>query len=362
MAWTVTLEDTLPIAIGAGILGTGGGGNTYIGRIWLEKELRERGKTCRIIDAEDVADEALVCAVGGMGAPTVGIERIRQGDELAQTVRTLERHLGESIAALVIGEIGGSNALRPLICGLQMGLPVVDGDPMGRAFPELQMDTFSINGVPGSPMALGDVHGNVIILDPIDSPRRAEQYARALTIDMGGTAALAMPVMRGRVMKRHIIRHTLSLARHIGRAVLEARRTHHDPAEAVAAQTNGVVLFRGKIVDVERRTVQGFARGTMKLVGFGNPRDTMRIVFQNENLVAWHNDEIVCTVPDLISIINLEDGEPVQTEMIRYGVRVAVLGLPASEQLKTPRALEVVGPGAFGYADIPFRPLSRRLR
>ena len=359
MAWTISLEDTLPLAIGAGILGTGGGGNTYIGRIWLEKELRERGEGCRIIEADDVPDDALVCAVAGMGAPTVGIERIRQGDELANTVRVLERHLGQRMAALVIGEIGGSNALRPLICGLQMGLPVVDGDPMGRAFPELQMDTFSINGVPGFPMALGDTHGNVVIFDPVDSPRRAEQYARALTIEMGGTAALVMPVMRGAVMKRHIIRGTYTLAHRIGRAVLEARRTHDDPAEAVAALAGGRVLFRGKIVDVERRTVQGFARGTMQLVGFGAPDDTMTIVFQNENLIDWHNGAVVCTVPDLICVLSLEDGTPVQTEMVRYGLRVAVLGLPAPEPLTTPRALEVVGPAAFGYADVPFRPLPR---
>jgi len=117
------------------------------------------------------------------------------------------------------------------------------------------------------------------------------------------------------------------------------------------------VLFRGKIVDVERRTVQGFARGKMRLVGFGNLQETMTIVFPNENLIAWHNGEIVCTVPDLICVLNLEHGEPVQTEMVRYGLRVAVLGLPAPAQLTTPRALAVVGPGAFGYADILFQPL-----
>jgi len=41
---------------------------------------------------------------------------------------------------------GGSNALIPLVCALQLGLPVVDGDGMGRAFPELQMDSFAILG------------------------------------------------------------------------------------------------------------------------------------------------------------------------------------------------------------------------
>ena len=356
----LTRDDVLPIAIGAGILGTGGGGNTYIGRTWLEKEMRERNAPCVLLDAAEVPDDGMTCCVGMMGAPTISLERLDRGDEQPVTVRAIEQHIGKPMAALLCSEIGGSNAMLPLICGLQMGLPVVDGDPMGRAFPELQMDTFSINGVPPSPIALGDVHHNVVIMH-MDSARRAEQYARTLTVQMGGSAVLVMPVMTARTMKRYIIRGTYTLAQRIGEAVLMARRSHDDPSEAVAELAHGRVLFRGKIVDMERRTVQGFARGTMKLVGFGNPQDTMTIVFQNENLVAWHNDEIVCTVPDLISIINLEDGEPVQTETLRYGLRVAVLGLPAARELKTPQALPVITPPAFGYADVVYRPLPGHL-
>ena len=37
-------------------------------------------------------------------------------------------------------------------------------------------------------------------------------------------------------------------------------------------------------------------------------------------------------------------------------LRVTVLGIPAPAQLRTPRALEYVGPRAFGY-DMDFRPL-----
>ncbi len=356
----ITLDDTLALAIGAGILGTGGGGNTYIGRIWLERELRQRGGVCRIVDADDVADDSLVGAVGTMGAPTVGNEKLPQGEELVKTARALEAHLGQSFEAILIGEIGGSNAIKPLICALQMGLPVVDGDGMGRAFPELQMDTFSIGGVSLSPCGLGDCHGNTVIFERVDTPLRAEQYARSLTVEMGGSAALVMPVLRGREMKQHIIRGTLALAQRMGETVLESRRRNVEPSDAVAALGNGRVLFRGKVVDVERRTTQGFARGKIRLAGFGTANDTMEIVFQNENLVAWHNGEVVCTVPDLICVLSLDDGEPVGTELLRYGLRVAVVGLPAPRQLKTPEALAVVGPAAFGY-DIPFVPMPGNL-
>lgn len=356
----ITLNDTEALAIGAGILGTGGGGNTYIGRLWLDQELRRFGQPCRVIEADDVDDDAYVCALGTMGAPTVGNEKLYHGDEFIRAARALENHIGAPIEAVLIGEIGGSNALKPLISGLQLDLPVVDGDGMGRAFPELQMDTFAIAGIPLTPMALADNHGNVVIFDHMDTALRTEQYARSLTVEMGGSAALAMPCMTGRQMKSAIIRGTLALAQRIGEAVLEARRNNHEPSEVIAALGHGRVLFRGKIVDMERRTVKGFARGRLKLTAFGDPNDSMEIVFQNENLVAWRNGDLVCTVPDLICIIGLEDGEPIGTELLRYGLRVAVLGLPAPCELKTEAALRVVGPRAFGY-DVDFQPMPGNL-
>ncbi|MCA9840451.1 MAG: DUF917 domain-containing protein, partial [Trueperaceae bacterium] len=177
-----TLDDIEALAIGSGILGTGGGGNTYLGSVWLRKELTERQTVCRIIEIDEVPDDAYVCAVGGMGAPTVGIEKLPAGNEFALAVQSLEAHMGVRFFALVCGEIGGSNSLRPLVTALQLDLPIVDGDGMGRAFPELQMDTFAIGGLSLSPMALADEHNNVAIFHHVDSPKRAEQYGRAVTI------------------------------------------------------------------------------------------------------------------------------------------------------------------------------------
>ena len=53
----------------------------------------------------------------------------------------------------------------------------------------------------------------------------------------------------------------------------------------------------------------------------------------------------------------LETGEPITTEMLRYGQQLAMIGIPAHDLMKTPEALEVVGPKAFGYPDIEFTPL-----
>ncbi|MCY4537553.1 MAG: DUF917 domain-containing protein [Chloroflexi bacterium] len=357
MIESVTLDDTIAIAVGAGILGTGGGGSTYLNRLRLNKELRSQGRAVSVIQADDVPDDALVCAVGGMGAPTVSNEKLQEGQEIKRAVLALEDHLRRKIYAIVIGEIGGGNALGPMITALQCGLPVVDGDSMGRAFPELQMDTFMIYGLAPAPFALADAHGNVAIFPRMGSAEQAEAFARSLTIEMGGSAGLVMPVMSGAEMKATIIRDTLSLAKRIGEAALDCRARSVEPAETVAALCNGEVIFTGKIVDVNRRTVEGFARGRLKISAFDDFNQQMEIDFQNENLIARVGDRALCTVPDLITLVSLEDGEAIGTESLRYGLRVAVLAMPAPKELKTPEALAVVGPRAFGYG-VEFRPMA----
>ncbi len=173
---------------------------------------------------------------------------------------------------------------------------------------------------------------------------------------MGGHAGIATAVMDGAFCKRTIIPHTLTLARSIGSAVLEARAEKADPSEAVVAVSGGRRYLRGKVTDVERRMAKGFARGHMTVEGVGpDAGRTIRIDFQNENLVIWEDGSATVTVPDLISLVTTDTGEPITTELISYGFRADVLVLPCPDLMATERALEVVGPRAFGI-DLDYSP------
>jgi len=354
--WRVDAETLESLALGAGILGTGGGGNPYVAKVWARGEL-DRGARFDVIDPAEVPAEAWVVGSGGIGAPTVSVEKLRRGDEEFRALRALADHLRIEPAALVPMEVGGGNALRPLVAAAQAGVPLVDADGMGRAFPELQMVTFFIYGVPACPAAIADDKGNAAVFTAALSPRHLERLARTLTIEMGGTAGMAMAPMTGAQLKRTAIPRTLSVARDLGAAVRAARRAHGDPIQAVLGASGGQVLLVGKITDVERRTTTGFARGHLRLQGTGPFGSLMEIDFQNENLVARCGSQPVATVPDLICIVAQHDAEPVTTELLRYGQRVAVIGIPCHPRLATPAALEVVGPRAFGY-DLDYRPLA----
>jgi DUF917 family protein len=355
MPWDLTESDLAPIATGAAVLGTGGGGNPYLGLL-RARRLAEQGVRFQIVDPEELPDDALLCTAGGMGAPVVSYEKLPQGEEEAQAVRALEQHLGRRFDAIAPLEMGGQNSMVALVVGGTLGIPVLDGDGMGRAFPELQMVTYLIYGGKASPAALADDKGSRIVFDDVPSAPMLERLARAVTVEMGGHAGLAMCVMDGAHARSTCVPRTLSLARRIGEAIAEARRSSADPVLAVTSVTGGRRLFSGKIVDVERRTSGGFARGTATLGSIVRGDDSrLTIEFQNENLIAWLGEELLAVVPDLITLVDTDSGEPITTELLRYGLRADVLVIPPPAALTTPQALAVVGPRAFGY-DLDYRP------
>ncbi|MFM9107284.1 MAG: DUF917 domain-containing protein [Chloroflexota bacterium] len=353
-------HDTLEaLYIGAGILGTGGGGNPYNGKLDGQRHLKA-GRAIRVVSLEETPADALVTTVGGMGAPIVSNERIYRGDEPLNAMRAVERHLGRRFTHVIPGEIGGANAMRPMAVAAMAGIPVIDGDGMGRAFPELQMDTFTIYGIPATPGAICDPRGHTVLFTGMEDARTLERYARAVTIQMGGSAGYAFPPMSGAEVRRTAVPGTVSLAIRIGEAVLAARRDRTgSPVDAALRVAGGARLFSGKITDVDRRLTGGFARGVLALAGTGaHAGATLRIDVQNENLIARDGEgRVVAVVPDLICIVDEDTAEPITTELLRYGMRVAVAGIPAPALLKTPEALAVVGPAAFGYPEVAYLPM-----
>jgi DUF917 family protein len=361
--WPVRLraEDVADLARGAAFLGTGGGGDPYIGRLMAERALARAGGV-ELVPLSELTDTSFLAAVGNMGAPTILIERLMNGREPVDAVRRLEAHLGRRFDAIIPFEAGGVNSLMPLLIGAETGLPVVDADGMGRAFPEMQMETFSVYGVRGTPAALADDHGNSVVIEA-HSDAMAEWIARGVAIRMGGRASVANYPMSGAEAKRVAVPDTMSLASRIGRTIREARAARRDPFADLTAFFAGThyrharILFRGKLIDVDRRTEQGFAIGRVRFAA-SDSEDAMEIVFRNENLIARVNGRVQAIVPDLICVLDADAAEPITTERLRYDQRVVIMAVGVPEIMRSEAALAVFGPAAFGLNE-PFVPLDQ---
>ena len=340
----IGVEEIDKMAIGAALLGTGGGGDPYIGKLMAKQAIEKYGPV-KLIDYTELSDDDLVVPSAMMGAPTVMVEKIPSGEEAIAAFKDLENHLGQKITATMPIEAGGVNSLIPVALAATLGLPIVDSDGMGRAFPELQMVTFYLDGINASPMVLADEKQNSTLVNAVDG-MYAEKIARSVTMVSGGSILDAIYPMTGKQVKESSIHGSLTLEEEIGDIILNADNV----IDSLVEKLNGHVLFTGKITDVKRATDGGFVRGSAHFEGLDDFEDqTASVEFQNENLICYVDGKPKAITPDLITVLDKETGMPITTEGLRFGMRIAILGMPADDKWRTEKGIQTVGPRYFGY-------------
>jgi len=62
------------------------------------------------------------------------------------------------------------------------------------------------------------------------------------------------------------------------------------------------------------------------------------------------------TSPDMLIVVDRESGEPFANAALAEGQRVAVIGLRAIEQFRSPKGIDILGPKHFGF-DIDYVPI-----
>ncbi|MEB7452963.1 DUF917 domain-containing protein [Lysinibacillus sphaericus] len=337
------------IAIGAAFLGTGGGGDPYIGKLMALSAIEKNGPV-RLYSVEEIEDEDFFIPAAMMGAPSVLVEKFPRGDEFVKVFQKLAQYLGkDKIAGTYPMEAGGVNSMIPIVVAAQLGLPLIDCDGMGRAFPELQMVTFNLDGISATPMAITDEKGNIGIFETIDN-KWTERIARAATVEMGASSLVSLYPTTGAQLKKSGVHHIVTLSEKIGEIIASKDQEVNDKLASLLKLIAGYELFQGKIVDVIRETKGGFNLGKMLLEGIDDYKEgQMKVHFQNENLLAEKNDQVVAMTPDLICLVDFETLLPVTTESLKYGKRVRVIGLPSHEKWRTAKGIETAGPKYFGY-------------
>ena len=359
---TIGIQEIEDIALGAALLGAGGGGDPYVGKLVAMGAVKECGPVT-LLDPEEVPDDALLVPIAMMGAPTVLGEKGIGGGEYQTLYNMVSQFFGKQIYAFMPIEAGGVNSMLPIAACARLGLPLVDCDGMGRAFPELQMVTFTIGGMSATPMALTDEKGNSVIFETITN-KWTEELARAVTMSCGGSVSVSLYPMTGAQMKAYSVKNIVTRSQKLGEAIRTVKNCADDvtPEEHFLQFSEGYKLFKGKIADVLRETRGAFNFGKVILEGIGECKGHQAYVeFQNENLTATVDGEILATTPDLICLVDTETFTPVTTDALKYGKRVLVVGLKCFEMWRTPAGIDLVGPRYFG-CDTDYIPLEERCK
>lgn len=355
--------DVRDMARGAVFLGGGGGGDPRVGALFVIDQMR-RGRHPRVMEAAELADDAFVVSIAGVGAPTVLEEYLVSARMLRRLVEECAQFYKRPIDALISAEIGGFNSLMPLAAATEVDLPVVDGDGIGRAVPHIEMTAFSIYGCRATPSIVTDEAGNVSHIFAVDD-HTAEAMIRSACVGMGSSIAGAFYPMSGRQVKEAAVLGSLRQTLDIGRRIRTARERQSDPVQELltyldvpSQQRFARLLFEGRIVDVQRETRDGWHWAQVRLSGSAGGEPEFSLDIQNEILVARNRGRIVATVPDIITVVDSESAEPLPAERLTYGQRVHVIGYSADPKVRRPEAVAVIGPRAFGF-DFDFVPIEQ---
>ena len=386
--WHITETDINYLADGCYVLGCAGGGSPNATRIQLRDMLRA-GRKMRVIDASSLKDDAIIYWGGHMGSPATSNERMQSLETVKAFEALMEYLHHDSFDAVVALEIGGGNGIEPFLVGSSrfFDRPVVDADFMGRAYPTYWQTTLAVHA-PGElvPCAIDSGDGKTILMTKASNDEIVDRALRASCAEMGSRVGKAAKPTTTDKVRRFGVLNTVSLAWRIGRciATAEATNTLSSVAEAIVNQVGGEksarILFRGKIVGVERRLFKGHSYGSITIASLSNEEDEssenagrmpavvtggqLTIPFKNENIYAEHTagdgkKTYVASVPDLIAVLDSGSGKSLGVPEFKYGFRVTVLGITCSPRwTETPAGLAIGGPKAFGY-DIEYKPLGQ---
>lgn len=354
------------ITLGASILATGGGGDPEIGLLWTYNVLND-GKEIIMVDPMDIPDDILVASPACLGAALVLTEKPPSEGVLNTAISKLEQYLGKKLQATIPIECGGVNSPVAYAAAGELGVPVIDVDGMNRAFPELQMTSWVTHGVHAAPTVSVDDRKNVTVIDTKDNDLLSETISRRAAMAYGGISWIATYPMSGKEVKETSILNSQSVAWAVGKAIYSARREHKDPIHELLNSlkekrgVTGYKVFEGKIIDIQREfggeTSKGFTLGKVRMDGINTYKGSVaELDFQNEWLNLRIDGEVKCMPPDLISILDSETGEPIRTDVMKYGYRGSIVVMPAHERMRTPEGIKTFGPKHFGY-DLDYIPV-----
>lgn len=371
-----TEQDCIDFLRGLLFYGTGGGGSEIWGLEMLSELLKD-GYAIEWIDINEISDDALTCTAYGTGTiseevpdTAEGIKALAKKKGLPNrfghlavdyAVKELEEYIGKKIDIMAPVELGAGNTIVPLATGIRLGMPVVDGDYGGRAYPEEMQCTLFLKDIPPYPLSIVDWWGDIMILKEAVNSAMMERIGKMVSIAAYGSAFCAASLIDGRTMKETIVPGTLSKSLEVGRAIRTAAEKGKNPVQAAIDASNGWLLFEGKVIDKEWADIEGCMVGKITIAGSNEHQEkTMEIWFKNENQVSWIDGKPYVCSPDLVTILDKNSGIAFINRDIDSGDEVAVVGVKCHEIFRTEKGLAWCGPRYYGF-DIDYVPIEEIL-
>lgn len=358
-----TKQDLKDFTTGCCFFGTGGGGNADFGERMLQDALN-LGKEIIIVNSDDIADiDWIVCPylMGTSGPETEETkqEKIKHGlssatvsNMPAAATDLLLRSSGKDVtlSAIIPYEIGAAATSSAVATAALLGIPTIDADFVGRSVPEATQMLPALYGMDLSPTASSDAFGNEIIIAKSVNRNMLERIGKRIASASFGLIGQATLLHQAKELKQYMLSGTLSKAFAVGKALREIKLSNKNIEDILNDLAGSKKIFEGMISTYNGYDKKGYYVGDICIDGENEFKgSSLKIWFKNENHIAWKDDEVYLTSPDLISIIDQKSHQPYVNNQLKEGMQIAVYGTPAHRAWYEQRALKANCPNYYGF-------------
>lgn len=357
--YQLTKTDLSYISYGACFLGSGGGGSIGLALLFIDKMIND-ADIMHYVNPDNLEATKNISFIATLGSPDKMFEGFGQTASL-NAFREMDNYLIQSgqepLGYLIPVEMGAINTLIPFIISARKGISVINGDPCGRAAPQMSMNLFNINKLPLNPVILtsdtdDSGHYQKIIVQ-VKNADDAENQARRFAKSHNYLAGMACYPMQGADLNCSIlfdnnhakfIQWTVGLAWNLGRNMIESRNYNEFLRFLRSFSITSYKLFEGTIINKEERKISGFDAGKITV---SNRDETFFIYYKNESLLAWNVTKrcYVAMGPDSINFLVKKDAQPLSNadinsnpeknpKNIPLGTEIGIIGLCAFEKLQ----------------------------
>ncbi len=363
-------EDLGALLVGLGIFGTGGGGDPQgWGRSIFEADLAA-GREYTLVSPSDLPDDAFVLSGGYLGSVEEDsaldsvVDRWDTNFELESAIRSAEREHGRRADALVPFELGGGNTPVILSCAARRGIPVVDGDGVGRAAPETHMSSFLGHGISLTPMPLVGGDGTELVVRSGDI-LLPDGVGRYLAARNGGLLANAHYGMSGQDLKRSVVPNSITRSLQLGCFVSNQEKRGEPGLDAICDFLKGIPLFHGLVDSLETVPAEAFYATRVTLTGVGRDRGhTLELVVKNEVMCAKLDGRPVVVFPDLVLLLEPSSLHGIMSPKLQPQQEILTAALPCHPVLRRAMSSKE-GAAAFSSArygeELEYHPVEQLL-
>jgi len=349
-------KDINYIVHGACFLGSGGGGSVGLALLFIDNMISD-ADVMYYVNPDNLESHRNVSLVAVLGSPEKMLDGFGQTAAL-NAFYEMNNYLAqfgqEPLGYLMPVEMGAINTLIPFIISASKGIAVINGDPSGRAVPEMSMNLFNINKLSLNPVILTSDTENsgryqkiaIQVKNASDAENQARQFAKS----NNNIAGIACYPMQGSDLNcsmlsdknlAKFIQWTVGFAWHLGRDIVESRNYNKFLEFLDSFSLPSYKLFEGVITHKEERTISGFDAGKITIT---NRDETFFVYYKNESLLAWNVTKkcYVAMGPDSINFLAKKNAQPFTNADINSNPEKNHKNIPLGTDIG------IIGLGAYG--------------